>query len=158
MLCALVLCGYAFSLGTRLIVLMVLAETFASVFAALVLVVGHINSGLLATDDPGVSWTENLMLTTASFSTESRVARWLTGGMSHHLAHHLRPVAVRSELPMLHRTVVQETSVRTGLAVVEFDSFTAAVVGHWRRMRELGRDGLADLQPSEVARAAHVVG
>ena len=137
-LCAVVLSGYAVALGVgRLLVLLVFMETFTSLLVALALVVGHINRGLVASDDPEVAWAENLMLSTASFSTGSTLARWLSGGMSHHLAHHLRPVAVRSELPELHRTVVQQVATRTGLPVVEFPTFRAAVLGHRQRLREL---------------------
>jgi len=141
-LCALVLLPYALVIGVgRLGLLLVVAETAASVIAAVVLVVGHINVTLepLAVPPRGAAWTANLMRSTASFSTGNRWARWLTGGMTHHLAHHLRPVAVRSELPVLHATVVQDAGRQTGLPVVEFATFGSAVAGHWRRLRELGR-------------------
>jgi linoleoyl-CoA desaturase len=139
-LCAVVLSGYAAVLGVgRFLILLAIAETFTSIIAALVLAVGHINRGLLASDDPEIAWAENLMLSTASFSTGSTLARWLSGGLSLHLAHHLRPVAVRSELPEIHRTVVQEAASRTGLPSVEFPTFRAAVVGHRRRLQELSR-------------------
>lgn len=145
LLCAVVLSGYALALGVgRLLVLLVIMETFTSILVALALVVGHINRGLVASEDPEVAWAENLMLSTASFSTGSTLARWLSGGMSHHLAHHLRPVAVRSELPELHRTVVQQVAARTGLPVVEFSTFRAAVRGHRQRLQELSRSVPAD--------------
>jgi linoleoyl-CoA desaturase len=139
-LCAVVLSGYGFALGAgRLLILLAFAETFTSIIAALVLAVGHINRRLVASDDPEIAWAENLMLSTASFSTGSRLARWLSGGLSLHLAHHLRPVAVRSELPEVHRTVVPQVASRTGLPSVEFPSFRAAVVGHRQRLQELAR-------------------
>jgi linoleoyl-CoA desaturase len=139
-LCIAVLSPYAVALGVgRFLILFVIAMTFTSILAALVLVVGHINVALTASDDPEIAWAENLMLSTASFSTDSTVVRWLSGGMSHHLAHHLRPVAVRSELPELHRTVVQQAAARTGLPVVEFPTFRSAVVGHRQRLHQLGR-------------------
>ena len=139
-LCALVLSGYAVALGVgRLLVLLVFAETFTSILVALALAVGHINRGLVASDDPEIAWAENLMLSTASFSTDSTLARWLSGGLSLHLAHHLRPVAVRSELPELHRTVVAQFAARTGLPSVEFPTFRAAVMGHRQRLQELSR-------------------
>jgi linoleoyl-CoA desaturase len=139
-LCVVVLSGYAWALGVgRFLIFLAIAETFTSILVALALVVGHINVGLVASDDPEIAWAENLMLSTASFSTESTLARWLSGGLSLHLAHHLRPVAVRSELPELHRTVVQQAAIRTGLPVVEFPTFRAAVLGHQLRLRELSR-------------------
>ncbi len=125
---------------------MLVVETLASLIAAVVLVVGHINEGLTpSSEPPGRAWAAYLVRTTASFSTNSRAMRWLTGGMTHHLAHHLRPVAVRSELPRLHETVVRDVVASTGLTHVEFPSLHQAVAGHWRRLRELGR--LAGVQP-----------
>jgi linoleoyl-CoA desaturase len=133
-----VVSGYAWALGVgRFLIFLAITETFASILVALALVVGHINTGLVASDDPEIAWAENLMLSTASFSTESTLARFLSGGLSLHLAHHLRPVAIRSQLPEVHRTVVQQAAVRTGLPVVEFPTFWAAVRGHRRRLREL---------------------
>jgi linoleoyl-CoA desaturase len=158
-LCAVVLSGYAAALGVgRLLVLLAVAETFASIIVALVLAVGHINQGLVASDDPEVAWAENLMLSTASFSTRSTVARWLSGGLSLHLAHHLRPVALRSELPELHRTVVQQVAARTGLPVVQFPTFRAAVLGHRQRLQELSLCSPAVTPPHERALAGALDG
>ncbi len=140
-LCLLVLAPYVLLLGVgRMALLLLVVETLASLFAAVVLVVGHINEGLTpGSEPPGRAWAAYLVRTTASFSTDSKAMRWLTGGMTHHLAHHLRPVAVRSELPRLHETVVRDVVASTGLHHVEFPSLHTAVAGHWRRLRELGR-------------------
>ena len=154
-LCAVVLSGYAVALGVgRVLLLLVFAETYTSILAALVLAVGHINQGLVATEDPEISWADNLVLSTASFSTGSTLERWLSGGMTLHLAHHLRPVALRSELPELHRTVVQQVATRTGLPVVEFSTFRAAVMGHRKRLRELSRSALVVTPPAKRQAAA----
>lgn len=141
LLCALVLLPYALLLGVgRLALLMLLAMTLASVLVALVLVVGHINMDLQpSTRAPEAGWTAYLMRTTASFSTSNRVTRWLTGGMTHHHVHHLRPLALRSDFPALHRALVQDVAATTGVGVAEFPTFTSALTGHARRLRELGR-------------------
>jgi linoleoyl-CoA desaturase len=91
----------------------------------------------------------NLMLTTASFSTSSPVMPWLTGGMTHHLAHHLRPTAPRAELPALHRTIVPEVVAEFGLPLVEYPTVQAAVKGHWQRLRELGQPDIVPAAASE---------
>lgn len=152
----LLLTPYALRIGVlHMVVLLAVAETVASLLAALVLVVGHINEGLLASSEkPEIGWADNLLRTTASFSTESVVMRWLTGGMTHHLAHHLRPQAVRSQFPELHRTVVQAAGRATGLPVVEFESFPAAIAGHWRRLQALGAP--ARIDPDLDARESRV--
>lgn len=151
---ALVLTPYAVLLGLGDLALLLLASmTLASVLAGVVLVIGHINQGL----DPsgaapaGPTWAPHLVRSTASFSTDSVLMRALTGGMTHHLAHHLRPVAVRSKLPALHRTTVQDVVAATGLPLVEFPSLTSAVVGHWRRLRELGQTVPAPVGAAPVA-------
>ena len=138
----LVLLPYGLVLGwAQLAVLVVLTETVASVAAAVVLVVGHINEGLepATTAPAGREWAGYLVRTTANFSVDSVAVRFLTGGMTHHLAHHLRPVAVRSTLPELHRTLVQDLAEQVGEPVHDYPTLRAAVGGHFRRMRELGR-------------------
>ncbi len=141
-LCAVVLLPYALLLGVGPLALYVVAAmTVGSVVAAVVLVVGHINVGLApstVTPSPR-EWTAHLVRTTASFSTERRAVRWLTGGMTHHLAHHLRPVAPRWELPVLHRTLVQDVVAAVDLPLVEYPTLVAATRSHWRRLRDLGR-------------------
>lgn len=109
--------------------------------AAIVLVVGHINEGLYAPSEQPApkDWSKHLVATTASFSTKSLPMRWLTGGMTHHLAHHLKPVAPRYQLPQLHTTVVEKVVKASGLPQVEYPTLTAATISHYRRLKELGR-------------------
>jgi linoleoyl-CoA desaturase len=141
-ICAVVLLPYILLLGpAELAVYVVAAMSFGAVLAAIVLVVGHINEGL---DPPSAvpsqkEWSRHLVRTTASFNLGSRPVRWLTGGMTHHLAHHLKPVAPRHELPRLQETVVQDVVARSGLPEVVFPTLTRATISHYRRLRELGR-------------------
>lgn len=153
LLCAAVLLPYALLLGAeRTTVLFLLALTGASVLTALVLVVGHINMGLQPTSGPPPvrCWKAHLMRTTASFNTSSRLVRGLTGGMTHHHVHHLRPLALRSEFPHLHETVVRRVASESGLTVSEYATFTAAFVGHARRLRELGHQEVAAVRRSRL--------
>ncbi len=144
-LCALVLWPYAVVMGgQRLLVLMLVSMSLAGVVAGVVLVVGHINVGLdPSTSAPaGREWNAHLVRTTANFSTANTVGnavvRWVTGGMTHHLAHHLRPVAPRSELPSLHASLVADVSRTTGEPLRDFPTLRAAARGHWQRLKELG--------------------
>jgi linoleoyl-CoA desaturase len=141
LLCAAVLLPYALLLGVgRLGILLVASMTVASVLTAIALVVGHINEDLdPPCVPPGRDWFPHLMRTTASFSTDSTLMRYLTGGMTHHLVHHLRPLALRSEFPALHRTLVPDVVASTGLPHAEYATLSGAVAGHWRRLRELGQ-------------------
>jgi linoleoyl-CoA desaturase len=139
----LVLLPYALLMGVaRLALLLLFSMTLASLFAAVILVVGHINRGLRPTDvapEGGREWTAHLVRTTASFSTESLAMRLLTGGMTHHLAHHLRPVAPRGELPALHKTVVPAAVQLSRAPLVEYPTLISAVRGHWWQLREFGK-------------------
>jgi linoleoyl-CoA desaturase len=137
----LVLAAYVREIGLlRLAVLLLVAETLASLLAAVTTVVGHVNVGLEPEPGlPGAKWAAHIVRTTASFNTRSVLVRFWTGGLTHHLAHHLRPVALRSELPRLHATTVQDVVASTGVPQSEYPTLTAAVAAHYRRLRELGR-------------------
>ncbi len=139
-LCAAVLAPYAWRLGLlRTVVLLVVAETVGSLLAAVMTVVGHVNVGLEAVPGPpGADWAAHLVRTTASFQTRSVLVRFWTGGLTHHLAHHLRPVALRSELPELHDTTVRSVVAASGVEMSEFPTFRSAVVAHYRRLQQLG--------------------
>jgi linoleoyl-CoA desaturase len=159
-LALLILLPYALALGVGHLALVMLPAMFVgSVFTALVLVVGHINVGLEpepGTPVGGRAWAAHLVRTTASFSLHNRATRWLTGGMTHHLAHHLRPTALRSELPRLQVTTVADVVATSGLPEVVYPSFTSAVHHHYLRLRELGQPeqiGLANRRADETARA-----
>lgn len=141
-LCLAVLAPY-FWLGgpLRMGLLLLTGLTLGSVLVGIINVVGHINIGLSPTSQAprGRDWSAHIVRTTASFSTRSRAMRWLTGGLTHHLAHHLRPVAPRADLPALHRTLVPDTARSAGEPVVEYPSLRSAVRGHFHALRVLGR-------------------
>jgi len=140
--CAVVLLPYILLLGVgKLAVYVVTAMTFGAVLAAIVLVVGHINEGLYPPSEVPApkEWSRHLVRTTANFNTTNPVVRWFTGGMTHHLAHHLKPVAPRHTFPHLNNTVVQDVVAKSGLPLVEYPTLIAATRSHARRLRELGR-------------------
>ena len=126
---------------------------------------GHINVGLVPTSTAprGAEWSAHIVRTTASFSTENRAMRWITGGLTHHLAHHLRPVAPRAELPALHETLVPRVALAAGEKVVEYPTLATAMRGHLEQLRLLGTPEPAaapmpvvDLPPDAWNRARRV--
>jgi linoleoyl-CoA desaturase len=140
--CLAVLAPYFWLVGPlSMTVLMLVALTWGSFLVGVLNVVGHINIGLSPTSQAprGREWTAHIVRTTANFSTSSRTMRWLSGGLTHHLAHHLRPIAPRAQLPELHETLVPETARAAGEQVVTYPSLTAAVRGHFEALRVLGR-------------------
>ncbi|HVT64883.1 MAG TPA: fatty acid desaturase [Mycobacteriales bacterium] len=113
----------------------------ASLFAALVLIAGHVNTGLA--DDPSASFVERAFMTTVAFSTTSPLMRRLTGGLTHHHVHHLRPHAPRSAFATMHSDLIVPMAAEKGLPVIEFPTLGAAIAGHFRELRALGADATA---------------
>jgi linoleoyl-CoA desaturase len=142
-ICGLVLLPYAIIMGpAKLAFLMLISLTVASMAAAVVLSVGHISEGLT----PGSvaprgreEWEANLVRTSASFNTKSHTLHWITGGLTHHLAHHLRAGVSREDLKTVHKTTVVEAAEASGLEQIEYPTLTSAVIGHRNQLRALGR-------------------
>jgi linoleoyl-CoA desaturase len=126
--------------GIRLLLSVCVATLFAGLLVGCMVAIGHINVGLdyAAMDDSGRDWTAYVMATTASFSTDGRVLPWLTGGLTHHLAHHLRPLATRKELRGLHSKMAGRGEIRPGVKIVEFQTLRAALRGHGKALKQLG--------------------
>jgi fatty acid desaturase len=139
-MCAVVLLPYFLigGGGWRIIWLLLIAGTLGSIYAGLVVGVGHINIGLNPTEQPpnGAKWIGYVLSSTASFSVDNRVAGWLTGGLTLHAAHHLRPLACRRELRSLHSELKRQSM--TGQALIEFASFARALSGHFAALRLWG--------------------
>lgn len=151
-ICLLVLLPYGLLMGAeRLGILLVVAMTVAGFLVTVVLAVGHINVGLspVSTPPSSAEWTTHLLRTTASFSIASVATRWVTGGMTLHLAHHLRPAASRGQLPEIHRIVVANLACGTDEVPVEFATFREAVRGHGRLLKRLGQPEPATVQHSD---------
>lgn len=141
-----VMAPYAVLVGSwRLAVLVVTATSLGGFVTVVVLVVGHVNTGLVLDEASPVASasaearTARLVRTTASFGTSSLLLRWLTGGMTHHLAHHVFPAACRHQLPGLHHDMVVNVARAGVREPVVFGGLSEAVIGHWRALRSLGR-------------------
>jgi linoleoyl-CoA desaturase len=144
LLCLAVLAPYFWLAPASMTILMLVGLTIGSILVGIINVVGHINIGLSPTSvaPRGKEWAAHIVATTASFSTGSLSMRWLTGGLTHHLAHHLRPIAPRAELPALHSTVVPEVARNAGVPVVEYPTLGGAIRGHFHALRVLGSPAL----------------
>jgi linoleoyl-CoA desaturase len=154
-MCAAVLLPY-FLLGNdawRTGYLLMIAGTIGSIYAGLLVGVGHINMGIRpAVELPeSGAWVSYVLSSTVSFRVESRVAGWLSGGLTLHAAHHLRPLASRSELRLLHRQLKNQH--HDDDALIEFDTFWHALLGHFTALRQWGRGFSGD--DESVDRSAH---
>jgi linoleoyl-CoA desaturase len=111
-------------------------------FAAVILSVGHISEDLTPGDvapQGRMEWEANLVRTSASFNTKSHLLHWITGGLTHHLAHHLRAGVSREELKSVHETDVVEAAAASGYEQIEYPTLTRAVISHRNQLRNLGR-------------------
>lgn len=126
--------------GLSMLLLLGGATLFAGLVVGCVVALGHINVGLsyLRPLSAEWDWTGHVIATTVSFSTASRFMPWLTGGLTHHLAHHLRPLATRTELRNLHSQMANRSDRRPELRIVEFKTLRAALRGHGKALRLLG--------------------
>lgn len=123
-----------------MLLLLGVATVFAGLVVGCVVALGHINVGLQYAwaGSTERDWTAYVTATTASFSTGSRFMPWLTGGLTHHLAHHLRPLATRRELRNLHSRMAEGGEHRPATGIVEFETLRAALRGHGRALKRLG--------------------
>jgi linoleoyl-CoA desaturase len=126
--------------GTRVVLVLGVAALIGGFCITTVLIVGHVNVGLTygAPGDGRYAWRRYVVATTASFSTHNGPAAWMTGGLTHHLVHHLRPGLSRRELRDSYGALKVELEQKLGVAVVEFPSIASAVSGHYRALRNLG--------------------
>lgn len=128
------------------LVLLTASCVLAGFITACILVIGHVNVGLVyeRRDDGPFAWQSYVVSTTASFSTASPTMAWITGGLTHHLVHHLYPQASRKQLRAMYRTTVAAVEERVHITSVEFSTFRAALRGHWVALKKLG-SGATDL-------------
>jgi linoleoyl-CoA desaturase len=153
LLTAAVLMPYILIAGpVRAAIIGVGAVCVASLAAALVLIAGHVNLGLEERAD--AMFIARTFTTTAAFATDSPWMRRLTGGLTHHHVHHLRPHAARSTFAALQVDVIAPMAIERDLPLVEFPTLRAAIAGHFRQLRELGAGSVAGdlLEPIPVAR------
>ncbi len=138
--------------GIRLLLSLCVATLVAGLLVSCVVAIGHINVGLdyAMMDGSGRDWTAYVVATTASFSTDGRFLPWLTGGLTHHLAHHLRPLASRKELRGLHSRMGGCGESRPGLKIVEFQTLRAALHGHGKALKRLGLPPSPALSPERA--------
>jgi linoleoyl-CoA desaturase len=92
--------------------------------------------------DPGgrieSEWAVHQVQTTVDFARRNPILTWCLGGLNHQVEHHLFPRVSHVHYPALSR-IVEEVSARHGVKYVAHRSFRAALVSHFRFLREMGR-------------------
>ena len=84
-------------------------------------------------------WAIHQLVTTANFSTGSKVANFFTGGLNQQIEHHLFP-----DICSIHYTalapIVKQTAEEFGVPYYEAPNFLSAIASHIRFLRRIGRD------------------
>lgn len=88
-------------------------------------------------------WALTQIAGTADVATSNRLYTTFTGGLNHHVAHHLFPQANQLLLPAI-TSVVRRHSAAAGVDVVVLPTLRAAVASHQRLLRDLGRQPVVD--------------
>jgi len=81
----------------------------------------------------------HIFATTADYATENPVVGWLTGGLNHHIVHHLCPFACHIHYAPLTR-IVRETAREFGVPYRQHTSMTEAIRHHLILLRQLGNE------------------
>ena len=88
------------------------------------------------------SYTLHVVATTADYSTEGVLSRWLLGGLNCHVIHHLCPGVCHVHYPELTR-ILRETADECGVTYREHKTLWQAVASHCVHLKELGTMGVA---------------
>jgi linoleoyl-CoA desaturase len=86
---------------------------------------------------PG-DWAEHMLRTSIDWGTGSAVALWISGGVNHHVAHHLFPGVSHVHYRPITR-IIAETAAEHGLPHHAL-SLPGLVSSHLRLLRRLARD------------------
>ncbi len=79
----------------------------------------------------------HIFATTADYATENPVVSWLTGGLNHHIAHHLCPFVCHTHYAPLTR-IVKETAAEFGVPYRQHPTMSRAIVRHLILLKQLG--------------------
>jgi len=81
----------------------------------------------------------HIFATTADYATGNPVVGWLTGGLNHHIAHHLCPFACHTHYASLTR-IVRETAEEFGVPYRQHPTMTRAIWHHLILLKQLGNE------------------
>jgi linoleoyl-CoA desaturase len=79
----------------------------------------------------------HIFATTADYATANPVVGWLTGGLNHHVVHHLCPFVCHTHYGPLTR-IVKETADEFGIPYRQHPTMTRAIWHHLILLKQLG--------------------
>ncbi|HUB51288.1 MAG TPA: fatty acid desaturase [Terracidiphilus sp.] len=81
----------------------------------------------------------HIFATTADYATENPLVSWLTGGLNHHIAHHLCPYVCHTHYAPLTR-IVKQTAEEFGVPYRQHPTMGRAIVHHLILLKQLGNE------------------
>jgi linoleoyl-CoA desaturase len=81
----------------------------------------------------------HIFATTADYATSNPVVGWLTGGLNHHIAHHLCPYVCHTHYAPLTR-IVAETAAEFDVPYRQHPTMTRAIWHHLILLKQLGNE------------------
>ena len=81
----------------------------------------------------------HIFATTADYATENPLVAWLTGGLNHHIAHHLCPYVCHTHYAPLTR-IVKQTAEEFGVPYRQHPTMTRAILHHLILLKQLGNE------------------
>ncbi len=81
----------------------------------------------------------HIFATTADYATGNPLVAWLTGGLNHHIVHHLCPFVCHTHYGSLTR-IVKQTANEYGIPYRQNDTMTRAIVQHLILLKRLGSE------------------
>ncbi|TYZ11498.1 acyl-CoA desaturase [Hymenobacter lutimineralis] len=91
------------------------------------------------TGDMREAWAAHQMRTTANFSTNSKLAHFLCGGLNQQIEHHLFPKICHIHYPAI-AGIVKQTAHEFSLPYLENRTFFSALRSHYRVLRKMGKE------------------
>jgi linoleoyl-CoA desaturase len=82
----------------------------------------------------------HIFATTADYATNNPIVSWLTGGLNHHIVHHLCPFVCHTHYAALTR-IVKETAEEFGVPYRQHPTMTRAIHHHLILLKQLGNEG-----------------
>lgn len=95
----------------------------------------------VATEDPKViesEWAVYQVKTTANFAPRNKVIGWMVGGLNFQIEHHLFPKISHVHYPAISK-IVQKVCREHGIFYNQFPTMWAAMISHFKMMKEFGR-------------------
>lgn len=84
------------------------------------------------------SWAIHQLKTTTNFAQRSKIFSWYVGGLNLQVEHHLFPNICHVHYRKIAH-IVKNTAEEFGLPYKSYDTFSGAIVGHAKLLKELGK-------------------